>query len=143
MLSTRGEKSTRSSATSRYIGSSAAMHSSMVRSLAISSLLRTSIWLEFNTMARGFEDHCWKDVVSAEALAIYRAYEREIYVGERPALLAIDLYNLAYEGGARPVHELVHEHPSTCGEYAWAAIEPTKPLLAAGGAARPPHAHRP
>src|SRR3954470_24789807 len=43
MLSTRGEKSTRSSATSRYIGSSAAMHSSMVRSRSISSLLRTSI----------------------------------------------------------------------------------------------------
>src|SRR5882762_5231212 len=43
MLSTRGEKSTFSSATSRYIGSSAAMHSSMLRSLAISSLLRTSI----------------------------------------------------------------------------------------------------
>src|SRR5919197_356924 len=42
MLSTRGEKSTRSSATSRYIGSSAAMHSSIVRSRAISSLLRTS-----------------------------------------------------------------------------------------------------
>src|SRR5260221_13078911 len=43
MLSTRGENSTFSSATSRYIGSSAAMHSSMLRSLAISSLLRTSI----------------------------------------------------------------------------------------------------
>src|SRR5258706_5590637 len=43
MLSTRGENSTFSSATSRYIGSSAAMHSSMLRSRAISSLLRTSI----------------------------------------------------------------------------------------------------
>ena len=86
-------------------------------------------------MARGFEDHCWKDVVSAEALAIYRAYEREIFVGERPALLAIDLYNLAYDGGARPVHELVKQYPSTCGEYAWAAIEPTRRLFAAARAA--------
>src|SRR2546423_757933 len=126
MLSTRGEKSTRSSATSRYIGSSAAMHSSMLRSFATSSLPRTSMRLEFTTMARGFEDHCWKDVVSPEALEIYRAYEREIFVGERPALLAIDLYNLAYEGGARPVRELVGEHPSSCGEHAWAAIEPTR-----------------
>jgi nicotinamidase-related amidase len=86
-------------------------------------------------MARGFEDHCWKDVVSREALEIYRAYEREIYVGERPALLAIDLYNLVYEGGPRPVHEIVREHPSTCGEYAWAAIEPTRRLFAAARAA--------
>jgi maleamate amidohydrolase len=86
-------------------------------------------------MARGFEDHCWKDVVSPEALAIYRAYERATFIGERPALLAIDLYNLAYEGGARPVHELVSDHPSTCGEYAWAAIEPTRRLFAAARAA--------
>src|SRR5918911_344080 len=139
MLSTRGEKSTRSSATSRYMGSSAAMHSSIVRSRSISALLRMSIRLEFSTtMARGFEDHCWKDVVSAETLAIYRAYEREVFVGERPALLAIDLYNLVYEGGARPVRELINDHPSTCGEYAWAAIEPTKRLFAAARAAKLP-----
>jgi maleamate amidohydrolase len=86
-------------------------------------------------MASQFEDHCWKDVVSAEALAIYKAYEREIYVGERPALLAIDLYNLVYEGGARPVHEIYKDHPSTCGEYAWGAMEPCKHLFAAVRAA--------
>src|SRR5262245_54468465 len=43
MLSTRGEKRTFSAATSRYIGSSAAMQSSMDSRRAISSLLRTSI----------------------------------------------------------------------------------------------------
>jgi nicotinamidase-related amidase len=86
-------------------------------------------------MARDFEEHCWKDVVSPEALAIYKAYEREIYVGERPALLAIDLYNLVYEGGNRPVHEIYKDHPSTCGEYAWAALEPGKRLFAAARAA--------
>src|SRR5256714_11509804 len=89
-------------------------------------------------MVSRFEDHCWKDVVSAEALAIYRAYEREIFVGERPALLAIDLYNLAYGGGARPVHEVIKEHPSSCGEYAWPAIEPTKRLFAPAAAAKLP-----
>jgi nicotinamidase-related amidase len=86
-------------------------------------------------MARHFEDHCWKDVVSPEALAIYKAYERETYVGERPALLAIDLYNLVYEGGARPVHEIFADHPSTCGEYAWAALEPCRRLFGAARAA--------
>jgi maleamate amidohydrolase len=86
-------------------------------------------------MERDFEDHCWKDVVTPEALAIYRAYARDIFVGEKPALVAIDLYNLAYDGGPKPVHELVHEYPSTCGEFAWAAIAPTVRLFAAARAA--------
>ena len=86
-------------------------------------------------MARDFEDHCWRDVVSPEALAIYRAYARDTFVGERPALIAIDLYNLAYDGGPKPVHELIHEYPSTCGEFAWAAIPPTVRLFAAARAA--------
>ena len=81
-------------------------------------------------MERDFEDHCWKDVMSPEDLALYTQYRRETYVGQRPALLVIDLYNSAYQGGARPVHEVAREFPSACGEYAWNAIEPTKQLLA-------------
>lgn len=80
--------------------------------------------------SHGFEDHCWQDVISAEDIELYRHYQRELYVGPRPALLAIDLYNMAYEGGARPVHEVAKEFPSGCGEYAWNAIEPTKQLFA-------------
>ncbi|HZO00716.1 MAG TPA: isochorismatase family protein [Burkholderiales bacterium] len=72
--------------------------------------------------------HCWDDVISAEAREMYRAYEREHRVGERPAVLAIDLYNLVYE----------REHPSSCGEFAWTALEPTRKLLAAARAARIP-----
>ena len=78
----------------------------------------------------GFEDHCWRDVVSPEDLELYRHYERGLYVGRRPALLAIDLYNMAYQGGPRPVHEVAKEFPSACGEYAWNAVEPTKRLFA-------------
>lgn len=74
------------------------------------------------------EKHCWEDVVSDEVRERYRAYERERRVGERPALLAVDLYNLVYDRG----------HPSTCGEFAWAALEPTRRLLAAARAARIP-----
>ena len=48
-----------------------------------------------------FEDHCWKDVVTPEILKTYTPYHRETYIGQRPALLAIDLYNLAYEGGPK------------------------------------------
>ena len=54
-------------------------------------------------MARDFEDHCWKDVIDADTLQIYQAYRRKIYVGDNPAVLAIDLYNKAYLGGNRPV----------------------------------------
>ena len=58
-------------------------------------------------MTAEFEDHCWKDIVTPEILKTYTPYHRETYIGQRPALLAIDLYNLAYEGGAKEPHELV------------------------------------
>ncbi len=82
-------------------------------------------------MARDFEDHCWKDIVPSDILDIYSHYARPVSVGPAPALLAIDLYELAYEGGAKPVAELHRTYPSSCGEHAWAAIEPTKRLFAA------------
>jgi len=82
-------------------------------------------------MKYDFEDHCWKTIIPSEVLEIYRPYQRDTYIGSRPALLVIDLYNLAYEGGAKPVLELQNEFPSSCGEYAWQAIEPTKQLFAA------------
>lgn len=80
---------------------------------------------------RNFEDHCWRDIVPPEILKIYEPYHRDVYVGERPALLAIDLYNLVYRGGAGEPHDIVEEYPSSCGKYAWEAIEPTKALFAA------------
>ncbi len=84
---------------------------------------------------RDFEDHCWRDIVSDDILKVYEAYHRDIYVGERAALLAIDLYNIVYRGGAKEPHELVGEHPSSCGRYAWEAIEPTKKLFEAARSA--------
>jgi nicotinamidase-related amidase len=85
-------------------------------------------------MTNDFEDHCWKDVVDEELLDIYRHYRRDTYVGGRPALLAIDLYNLVFQGGARPVGEVVKEFPSSCGANAWGAIEPIRRLFAAARA---------
>ena len=82
-------------------------------------------------MLDGFEDHCWKDIVSDDILKVYRPYRREVRVGERPALLAIDLYNLVYRGGEREPHEVVDAFPSSCGRYAWEAIAPTQALFAA------------
>jgi nicotinamidase-related amidase len=85
-------------------------------------------------MPRDFEDHCWRDVIPPEDLEVYGEYARDTFVGARPALLAVDLYELAYQGGARPVVELLATHPSSCGEHAYAAIEPTRRLLAAARA---------
>jgi maleamate amidohydrolase len=89
-------------------------------------------------MARDFEDHCWKDIVDDEILEIYKAYHRKIYVGKNPAVLAIDLYNKAYEGGNKPVREVNRQFPGSCGENAWKAIEPTQKLFAAARAAGVP-----
>ena len=86
-------------------------------------------------MADYFEDHCWKDVIPADLIELYAHYKRETFVGPRVALLAIDLYNVAYRGGAKPVMEVAKEFPSSCGINAWNAIEPTKKLFAAARAA--------
>jgi nicotinamidase-related amidase len=92
---------------------------------------RERLKFEEETMARDFEDHVWKDLVGPDLLHIYKHYKRDTKVGPRPALLAIDLYNLVYRGGPRPVREIVDQYPSSCGIHAWNALEPTKRLFAA------------
>ena len=83
-------------------------------------------------MARDFEDHCWKDIVPAEILKLYEPYRRDVFVGPRPALLAIDLYNLVFRGDPEKApHELVDEFPNSCGRFAWEAVEPIQQLFAA------------
>ena len=88
--------------------------------------------------ASEFENHCWKDVYDAEALAASSKYARETKIGENPALLLVDLYNFVYDGGNRPLREIQDDYPGTCGEFAWVAIEPTKRLIAAARAAQIP-----
>lgn len=92
-------------------------------------------------MKRAFEDHCWQDIATPELLEIYKSYERELYIGDNPALILVDLYNSAFDGGPRPVLELQKEHPASCGEYAWAAIPPTLALIAAARARKMPVLH--
>src|SRR3954469_2089770 len=84
-----------------------------------------------SAMTDSFEDHCWQGVVPADVMEIYANYKRDTFVGPRPALVAIDLYECVYQGGAVPVPEAMKSHPSSCGLYAWNAIEPTKRLFAA------------
>jgi maleamate amidohydrolase len=82
-------------------------------------------------MARDFEDHCWKDIIDPDTIEIYQAYRRNTYVGDNPAVLAIDLYNKAYQGGPRPVRDVDREFSGSCGENAWKALPPTQKLFAA------------
>ena len=85
-----------------------------------------------------FENHCWQDLMSADVKKIYHHYARATTVGPAPALLAIDLYELAYQGGAKPVADIVDTHPSSCGEYAHTAIAPTRRLFETARRARLP-----
>jgi len=78
-----------------------------------------------------FNEHCWKDIVPESDLKLYAGWRRETFVGPRPALLCIDLYDLVYRGGAQPPAELNDRYPNTCGIYAHRAIAPTKRLIAA------------
>src|SRR5262249_34288508 len=93
--------------------------------------MRSSPLKQEHNMARDFEDHCWKDVIDADTIQIYQAYRRKIYVGDNPAVLAIDLYNKAYRGGDRPVKEVDREFSGSCGEHAGRAWAATKALCAA------------
>ena len=60
-------------------------------------------------MSQDFEDHCWRDVIDQETLDIYKDYARDVFVGPRPAVLMVDVYKESYEGGARPVSEVVKD----------------------------------
>ena len=82
-----------------------------------------------------FEDHCWKDVISEADTKLYALWRRETFVGPKPALLAIDLYDLVYRGGPHSPYELNDEYPGSCGVYAHRAIAPTQRLFAAARAA--------
>ena len=78
-----------------------------------------------------FNEHCWKDVIPEADLELYAGWRRETFVGARPALLAIDLYDLVYRGGPHSPNELNARYPNSCGVFAHRAIAPTTRLLAA------------
>jgi maleamate amidohydrolase len=78
-----------------------------------------------------FEDHCWKGVVPDADVKLYAPYGRATYVGRKPALLAVDLYNLVYRGGAVSPNDIADRYPSSQGWFADRAIAPIQRLLAA------------
>lgn len=73
----------------------------------------------------------WDDVLDEELRSLLAKRPDRPLIGKAPALIAVDLYDLVYDGGARPVVELMEEFPASCGEYAWNALPATIDLFAA------------
>jgi nicotinamidase-related amidase len=83
----------------------------------------------------------WDGIIPEDELEIYREFFKRRAapkVGDAPALLAIDLYEKVYYGGAVAVAEANRKHPGACGVNAWNAIPVTQRLFAAARAARIP-----
>lgn len=89
-------------------------------------------------MVHDTDDHCWLDVMPPAVLRYVPSRQRELSIGPAPALLAIDLYEQVYRGGNVPLEEAIKADRLSCGEYAFAAMAPTKRLFAAARAARLP-----
>jgi nicotinamidase-related amidase len=75
--------------------------------------------------------HVWDDVADPDMRTIYRAYHRALGLKGRVAVIAVDLYNKAFEGGPLPPSELQETYPSSCGKYAHAAVDPIARVFAA------------
>lgn len=87
------------------------------------------------------DQHCWADVVDRGTQRLYSPYARDLGLGKSPALVMIDLYSLVFAGGALDPVDLRETHPSSCGKYAHAALEPIKSLLRAARAMQLPVIH--
>lgn len=73
----------------------------------------------------------WDDVISAQEQRAYDAagFGRPSGLGERPALLVIDVQYRTTGTRRMPFVEAVKEFPTSCGEVAWDAVEAMTPLV--------------
>lgn len=83
----------------------------------------------------------WEDILDDELRLLLAKRQPRPSLGKRPAIIAVDLYDLVYDGGPRPVIELMDKFPASCGEYAWAALPPTIKLFATARALNVPIVH--
>lgn len=75
--------------------------------------------------------HAWEDVIDDEIRQLAGNYATRMGLRQRPALLCIDLYNAVFGDRREPLLEAMKRFPSSCGETAWDAVEPTRRLMAA------------
>lgn len=86
-------------------------------------------------------NHPWDDILDDELNTLLARRLPRPLLGQRPALIAVDLYDLVYDGGPRPVTELMEQYPASCGEFAWAALPATIKLFEAARALQVPIVH--
>jgi nicotinamidase-related amidase len=83
----------------------------------------------------------WDDILDDETRALLKRRPERPISGKHPALVAVDLYDLVYDGGPLPVTELMDRYPASCGEFAWRALPNTIELFKAARAAGVPIIH--
>lgn len=73
----------------------------------------------------------WSDLYPQEELDIYEAagFGRPGGLGERPALLLIDMQYRTVGTQRVPIREAMKEFPPACGHFGWSAVDATVPLL--------------
>lgn len=74
----------------------------------------------------------WDDVISAEEQRAYAAagFGRASGLGQRPALLIIDVQYRTVGTRREPFWKAIEEFPTSCGEVGWSAVDAMVPLLA-------------
>lgn len=83
----------------------------------------------------------WDDVLDDEIRALLARRPARPVTGSRPALVAVDLYDLVYDGGSLPVVDLMEQYPASCGEFAWRALPGTIELFKTARTADIPIVH--
>lgn len=73
----------------------------------------------------------WDHIADDDIKALLSRRPARRVIGERPALIGVDLYDLVYDGGPKPVIDLMQDYPASCGEFAWQALPGTIELYAA------------
>lgn len=66
----------------------------------------------------------WDGYIPEDELAVYReaGFGQEVGIGERPALLVIDVQYRSTGRKSAPLPDALKEYPSSCGEAAWHAL---------------------
>lgn len=89
---------------------------------------------------RGY--YCWEDVLDERDRMVFDVTSRKPReLGERPALLLIDLYHKAFGDRPEPIETAMQHMRTSCGIDAWNALPALRKLLAACRDAGIPIAH--
>ena len=73
----------------------------------------------------------WDGYIPEDELAVYReaGFGREVGIGERPALLVIDVQYRSTGRKPAPLPDALKEYPSSCGEAGWHALPQISRLI--------------